>query len=207
MKTKLICLSVIIILGIVGISIYSNNISNERKISVNNVITQNQEFKFRYLNGDFMGDHATYTFQTPPEEKNYADDCIGCEEEVGNAVIFAEFGCQTKTKYLFESNSKRDVIEKGNKLDENGFLVGEKRLSVFKDKENKITSARIFWTEGDDFWAVQAPSIEAAKALEESEEYYSMRRKVAEERKTYVPIQNANTQRLKVLKDKECNEK
>jgi len=34
-----------------------------------------------------------------------------------------------------------------------------------------------------------------------------MRRKVAEERKTYVPIQNANTQRLKVLKDKECNEK
>lgn len=139
-----------------------------------------------------MGDHATYTFQTPPEEKNYADDCIGCEQEVGNAVIFAEFGCPKKAKYLFESNSKNGIVEKGKKLDKNGVEIGERRLVVFKDK-GKIYGARVFWVEGNDFWAVQAPTVDLTKELEESEEYYKIRKKVAEEIKSYVPIQNANT--------------
>ena len=139
-----------------------------------------------------MGDHATYTFQTPPEEKNYADDCIGCEQEVGNAVIFAEFGCPEKTRYLFKSNSEIGVIEKSIKIDGDGKPVGEKRLVVFK-ADGKITGARIFWTEGNDFWAVQAATIESTKALEESEEYYSIRKKLVNEIKSYVPIQNANT--------------
>ena len=55
------------------------------------VKAQTEVPRFRLLNGSFMGDNATYTFQTPPEEKNYADDCIGCKQEVGKAVIFAEF--------------------------------------------------------------------------------------------------------------------
>jgi hypothetical protein len=175
-----------------GVLIYSGNSLRVKSDSANTTIKNIQTSQFRYISGWFSGDYATYTFQTPPEEKNYADDCIGCEEEVGNAVIFAEFGCPEKARYLFKSNSERGVVEKSKKLDSDGLEVGEKRLVIFKDKE-KVVSARIFWVEGDDFWFVQAPTVESTKALEESEEYYSIRKKVAEEIKNYVPIQNANT--------------
>src|SRR5687768_14258224 len=96
--------------------------------------------RFRFLFGGYRGDYATYTFQTPPEEKNFADDCIGCEQEVGNAVIFAEFGCPKKSKYLFESNSenKDGVIEKTPVVDRGGSVVGEQRLIVFKNKAGTV---------------------------------------------------------------------
>jgi hypothetical protein len=151
--------------------------------------------RFRFLFGGFRGDHATYTFQTPPQEKNFADDCIGCEQEVGNAVIFAEFGCPKKSKYLFESNSgnKNGVIEKTPVLDQDGSVVGEQRLIVFKNKEGILIAARMFWIEGHDFWAVQAPTVALTKALKEGNEYKSVRKRLTEEIKSYIPIQNANT--------------
>lgn len=149
--------------------------------------------RFRFLFGKFMGEHASYTFQTPPEEKNYADDCIGCEQEVGNAVIWAEFGCPETSKYLFESNSKNDVVERTSIFDSNGKPAGEQRIWASKDKSGKIVSARVFWIEGNDFWAVQAPSVVLAKALREGDEYKFVREKLAGEIKTYVPIRNANT--------------
>jgi len=152
-----------------------------------------EQSRFRLLYGSFRGDDATYTFQTPPEGKNYADDCIGCEQEVGNAVIFAEFGCPKKSEYLFKSNSKGEVIEKQPLLDASGKPDGEQRLIVFKDEKKKVRGARLFWREGNDFWAVQAPSVELTKALKNSEEYSTVRKRVEEERKTYVPIENANT--------------
>jgi hypothetical protein len=149
--------------------------------------------RFRLLYGSFRGDYLTYTFQTPPEEKNYAEDCLGCEEEVGNAVIFAEFGCRDKSQYLFDSNSEREVVEKEPILDSDGMVVGERRLTVFREKDGTVIAGRMFWIEGDDFWAVQAPTVELTKALRESEQYKEVRKEVAEEIKTYVPIQNANT--------------
>ena len=152
----------------------------------------NDQSQFRLLNGSFMGDHAIYTFQTPPEEKNYADDCLGCKQEVGNATIFAEFGCPKKAQYLFDSNSEIGVEEKTPMMGKDGSVLGEQRLILFKDKE-KVYGARLFWIEGNDFWAVQAPTVELTKALKESKEYDLMRKKVAEEIKSYVPIQNANT--------------
>lgn len=153
---------------------------------------RNEKPQFRLLNGSFMGEYATYTLQTPPEEKNFAEDCIGCEQEVGNAVIFAEFGCLNKSEYLFEANST-NIVEKAPIVDSAGTPTGEQRIVVFKDKEEKIVGARLFWIEGKDFWAVQAPSIELTKALRESEQYKEVRAKVAEEIKKYVPIENANT--------------
>lgn len=158
------------------------------------VLAQSSEKpRFRLLNGSFRGEYATYTLQTPPEEKNFADDCLGCEQEVGNAVIFAEFGCLNKSEYLFSSNSDNNsVVEKTPILDSKGSKIGEQRIVVFKDKE-KIVGARLFWIEGKDFWAVQAPSLELTKALRESEQYKEIRKMIAEEIKKYVPIQNANT--------------
>jgi hypothetical protein len=149
--------------------------------------------RFRLLSGSFNGDHASYTLQTPPEEKNFADDCIGCEQEVGNAVIFADFGCTNKSEYFFESNSKGKVVQKESISDGGGSVVGERRTIVFEDNEGQVVAARMFWIEGKDFWAVQAPTVELTKALKESREYEEVRKRVVEEMKAYKPIINANT--------------
>ncbi len=149
--------------------------------------------RFRLLYGSFYGDSATYTLQTPPEEKNYADDCIGCEQEVGNAVIFAELGCRNVSEHLFESNSKGDIVEKATIVDSSGKTVGESRIAIFKEKDGKIVGGRMFWIEGNDFWSVQAPTVELTKALRESPQYKEVRETVVKEIKKYIPIQNANT--------------
>ena len=197
----------LVLIGSVGVLVYSNNITQVRSDLITPTPTPVQESQFRYLFGAFSGDHANYTFQTPPEEKIYADDCIGCKQEVGNLVIFAEFGCLNKTQYLFKSNSDGGVIEKSIKLDEDDKEVGEKRLVVLKDNNENIIQSRIFWTENDDFWAILAPTVKLTKAFEKSKEYKWVRKKVVVEKESYVPIQNANTERIKVLKEKECNEK
>jgi hypothetical protein len=150
--------------------------------------------KFRIVGGNFSGTYASYSLQTPPEEKNYAEDCIGCEEEVGNSVIFAEFGCLNVSESLFESNSENnEVVEKEPILDSQGKEVGQRHISVFKESDGTIVAARMYWIEGVDFWAVQAPTVELTKALRESAQYDEIRKTVAEEIKNYVPIQNANT--------------
>lgn len=167
--------------------------SNTGEVATEVLAQSHDKPRFRLLYGSASGEHANYTLQTPPEEKNFADDCIGCEQEVGNAVIFAEFGRLNKSEYLFNSNSENNsVIEKTPILDGSGKTVGEQRMVVFKEKE-KTVGARLFWIEGKDFWAVQGPSVELTKALKESEQYKEIRRKVAEEIKKYVPIENANT--------------
>ncbi len=196
-----------IVIGGLGVLIYSNSISSVKSDSMKPTPTPTQKSQFRYLFGDFSGDHANYTFQTPPEEKIYADDCIGCKQEVGNLVIFAEFGCPNQSKYLFESNSSRGVEEETIKTDKKGEIIGKKRLTISKSN-GEIIQSRIFWIENnEDFWAILAPNPETAKDFEKSKEYEWVRKKVAEEMESYVPIQNANTERLKVLKEKKCNEK
>ena len=186
-------ISLVVAFGL-GFLVYSGSILGIDPREKLIVKAQTEVPRFRLLNGSFMGDNATYTFQTPPEEKNYAEDCIGCKQEVGNAVIFAEFGCPKKTQYLFDSTSEGGVIEKSVVVDKNGSTIGERRIHLFEDKEKgKIFGARIFWTEGNDFWAAQAPSLEAEKALEKSKEYETVRTNLAAEMKSYVPIHNANT--------------
>jgi len=141
---------------------------------------ENSTAKFRFLYGGESDYYADYTFQTPPEEKNFADDCIGCEEEVGNVVIFKESRSLEQTRHLFQSNSENDLVEKGEKFDSNGEKLGERGITVFRN-ENKIVGARMFWTEGNDFWAIQAPSLELAKKLETSELFRCVREKKTSE--------------------------
>ena len=190
-----------------GILIYFDNISEGNANQSETTHKQEGENRFRLISSWFAGDNARYTFQTPPEEKNYAVDCIGCEAETGNLVIFAEFGCPNQVKDLFESNSNRGVEEKSIKVDVNGKKIGEKRLTISKSNE-KIVASKTFWFENnEDFWAIRSPNPEVAKAFENSKEYQWVRNKVAEEKENYIPIQNANTERIKATKEKECNEK
>lgn len=140
-------------------------------------LSKNSKPQFRYIYGEEDDKDASYAFQTPPEGKIFAEDCIGCKEEVGNVHAFKENVSVEQTKYLFKSNSENfEVIEKSDKTNDKGNKIGERVVSVSK-YNGKVVVSRIFWTEGDVFWAVQAPTVELAKAFEQSEIFHCVREK------------------------------
>jgi hypothetical protein len=193
MRSFLFSMGLCVLLG-TGFVVFLRSSYNAFDVNETASAQTRNDSRFRYVGGYFAGDYATYWYQTPPEEKHYADDCIGCKEEIGNSTIFAEFGCREKAEYLFKSNSELGVVETTPILDSEGKNVGERRSVLFEDKIKKqVVGARLFWIEGQDFWAVQAPNAELTRALFQSEEYKSLRKKVSEELKSFIPIQNANT--------------
>jgi hypothetical protein len=76
--------------------------------------------------------------------------------------FYHEFTSVVTTQYLFQSNLDGEgLIEKGSKLNKEGQIVGERGVWVLPNGW-----ARIFWTEGDEFWFVQADSLKLAQKVE-----------------------------------------
>jgi len=90
-------------------------------------------------------------------------------------TLYHEFTSPEQTRYLFQSNSTAaKLVERNSKLDENGRKVGERATIVFPpDKNGEV--ARIFWTEGEEFWFIQASSLWLAKEFESSNMFRSAR--------------------------------
>lgn len=100
-------------------------------------------------------DYHIYWYKTPD-----SDD----DQEI---TLYADFRSREVTLEHFESNADPDgatIIEIGSKFDENGHTIGRRGIAIFND----VKAARIFWTDGDNFWSVQAPSLELARQFEES---------------------------------------
>ena len=164
----------VFLLLILGFFVFNFSCSSNFEISAVNKLNKT---KFRYVYGEEDNKYANFAFQTPPESKIFAEDCIGCEEEVGNVHAFKEDISKEQTSYLFKSNSENfEIVEKSAKADDKGTKIGDRVVSVSKDK-GKVVVSRIFWTEGDVFWAVQAPTVELAKEFEQSEIFQCVREK------------------------------
>lgn len=90
-------------------------------------------------------------------------DIRNTKSRLGEEVDFYhEFTSPETTRYLFQANSEGDdLIEKGFKLNANGEKIGERGVVVFP---NGI--ARIYWTEENEFWFVQAGSLKLARKVE-----------------------------------------
>lgn len=83
-------------------------------------------------------------------------------------VLFGDFRSAEVTRWLFESNATPDndiLLELGPKLDMLGREVGKRGVIIF----NGGSPVRIFWTDGDLFWSVQAPTLELAREFEQSD--------------------------------------
>ena len=101
-------------------------------------------------------DYQIYRFRTPDSHD---------PEQI---ILFNDFRSAEVTRYLFNSNattSAADLIERGDKFAANGKKIGQRGITKFAGSE----AVRIFWTEGDVFWALQAPSLELAREFEQSE--------------------------------------
>jgi hypothetical protein len=83
-------------------------------------------------------------------------------------TFFSDLGSEEKTRHLFESNADAwggKLLERREKLNAAGRRIGERGIVV----GDEYQWARIFWTEGKDFWCIQAPSLELALEFERSE--------------------------------------
>ena len=81
-------------------------------------------------------------------------------------VLYGDFRSAEVTEYHFEANATPSdgLIELSSKLNVTG--QRERRgVRVFEGG----SPVRIFWTEGDVFWSVQAPTLELAREFEQSE--------------------------------------
>jgi hypothetical protein len=88
-------------------------------------------------------------------------------------TLYGDFRSAEVTRETFKSNATSNaskLIERGFKFDEKGRRIGERGVWVSK----KVKAVRIFWTEGDIFWSVQAPTLELAREFEESEIVHSI---------------------------------
>ncbi len=138
-------------------------------------IYQSNNLRFRFISGGRSDSTATYNFQSSDGEKVYANDCIGCMEELGDITIHHDFTSREQTQYLFQSNLEgEELVEQSSKLNEKGQKVGERAIDVFRHK-GEIIAVRIFWTEGQEFWFIQAPSLKLAQEFESSEIFRSVR--------------------------------
>jgi hypothetical protein len=90
-------------------------------------------------------------------------DIHNTKSRLGEEVDFYhEFTSPETTRHLFQSNLEDDqLVEQGFKLNTNGEKVGERGVDVYP---NGI--ARIYWTEGDEFWFVQASSLKLTRKVE-----------------------------------------
>lgn len=90
-------------------------------------------------------------------------EILNTKSTLGEDVDFYyEFTSPEVTSHLFQSNSEGlELIEKGPKLNEKGRKIGERGINVFP-----TGTTRIFWTEGEHFWFIQAPSLRLARKIE-----------------------------------------
>jgi hypothetical protein len=96
--------------------------------------------------------------------------------DVEEVIVYHSFTSPEHTHYLFQSNltaPSTKVIERNSKLNEEGQKVGERAVGV------SPSGARIFWTEGEKYWSIDAPCLELAKEFEGSEMFRSARSNIA----------------------------
>ncbi len=118
----------------------------------------------------YMGMYA-YVWAVPMSDCSWRDrvaakpnyDILNTKSRLGDDVDFwHDFRTAEITSDSYQSNLESEgLVEKGSKVDSNGNEIGRRGVTVFP---NGV--ARIFWTEGDEFWSVQADSLRLAKAVE-----------------------------------------
>jgi len=89
---------------------------------------------------------------------------LNTKTRLGDDVDFYhDFRSPSISAHNFESNAENlDIVESGTKTNAAGDVIGRRTAWVIP-----TGAARVFWTEGDEFWFVQADSLRVAKAVEQ----------------------------------------
>jgi hypothetical protein len=133
-------------------------------VATNPPLPSNESSRFIAVSSLLEPDYHIYWYRTTA-----SDD----PEEI---TLYGDFRSAQVTHEHFESNATTDaakLLERGSKFDENGQKIGKRGVTLFTINQD-VHAVRIFWTEGDIFWSVQAPSLELAREFEESEVVHSI---------------------------------
>lgn len=131
--------------------------------------------QFRLTSGGPRGSTENYIFLASDGEKVGAINCQGCLNEGEIVMLYHDFTSQEQTCYLLQANLKSaPPMERGSKLDEHGRVIGERGV-VVRDTGGGGIRARIYWTEGKDFWFIETYSLDLAREFESSEAFRSFK--------------------------------
>jgi hypothetical protein len=82
-------------------------------------------------------------------------------------TVYNEYTSAEKSQYLFESNlSNGKVLERNDRLNEDSEKIGEEGIV-----QNESGRIRICWTEGAEFWFIDAPSLRLALRFRQSDSF------------------------------------
>jgi hypothetical protein len=119
---------------------------------------------------------AFYYFEALSDDEDKSADRIDRKDEIGDISVYVDFTSPEHASQLFQSESKREIIENGDQTDERGKKIGERAISVAKQK-GRIVGVRIFWTEGNEFWSIDARTLDLATDFEQSKTFRELQAK------------------------------
>ena len=159
-------LSVLVITFIVGVMVskFVHREHRSRAVTVATVPLSGVSPRFIPVGSLVEREYHIYWYKTPASSD---------PEEI---TLYGDFRSARTTREHFESNATTTaakLISLGSKFDENGQKIGKRGVTVFTGDES-VRAFRIFWTEGDVFWSVQAPTLELAREFEESGTVHSI---------------------------------
>lgn len=142
--------------------------------------TQTDVPRFLYMSGSLDCRQLNYRFQSSTEPKVYGADCVFCRElgrDIGNIGVYRASISAEDTQSIFTNYSTNEIVEKSTKVDKNGSKIGDKTTWIVRN-ENQIDTAVIMWTEKNDFWKIDAPTLELVKEFEESETFKTVKAEI-----------------------------
>jgi hypothetical protein len=121
------------------------------------VLSSESKEHFIAVSSGLEPDYHLYHYRTPGSN------------DLEEITLYGDFRSAKVTNNSFESNATANadarLIEIGSKFDVNGKKIGRRGVLAFTGNQ----SVRIFWTDGDVLWFVQAPSLELAREFEQSD--------------------------------------
>ncbi|HTY23031.1 MAG TPA: hypothetical protein VMC85_07865 [Desulfomonilaceae bacterium] len=144
----------------------------ENKPLKKKVLSSESNKRFIAVSSELQADYCIYRYRTPGSN------------DLEEITLLGDFRSAKVTSDTFDSNAtpnaEAKLIEIGLKFEKDGKKIGRRGVLAFTTYQ----SVRIFWTDGDVFWDVQAPSLELAREFEQSEIVRSITASQKEKRRT-----------------------
>lgn len=162
-KKTLIILAVLVIVTIAGVMNTDRlrQMLGPRLPEANTSAPSPEKHQFIFLGGS--------SFKTVGSEPVFADDCIGCGE-IGDVSIYRNTERKPElTKHTVDAQcgeSNKNLVERGDQLNENGEKIGVRCLTSYPHGPGHI-----FWSDGEELWFINARSLDSAREFEQSAVY------------------------------------
>ncbi|MEP7074447.1 MAG: hypothetical protein ABI878_01445 [Acidobacteriota bacterium] len=153
----------------------------EAMVYLTSVALGDPEFRFVNSHRDDSTHYETFLYQSLDGEIKYAEDCIGCKEQIGDTDVLHSFVSAKESDDIYgrylENPAWKDyqIVSQSTVFDETGKTAGKRALTVLR-KDGKVVMAFLFWTENGDLWRISSFDENHVTAFERSQWFHRIKR-------------------------------